>query len=75
LIGSRGNWRTEDLEEAMDTIERGFTSLRNASRYWNILLTSLSNHLTSKTMSRKRGPLGILSIDEEAIIVEWVFGM
>jgi len=26
-------------------------------------------------MSRKRGPLGILSIDEEAIIVEWVFGM
>jgi len=76
LISPRSNWKTEDLEEAMDAIERGFTLLKRASRYWNIPLTSLSNHLTNnKTTSRKCGPLGILSIDEKVTIVEWVFGM
>jgi len=26
-------------------------------------------------MSRKCGPLGVLLVDEDATIVEWVFGM
>jgi hypothetical protein len=59
----------------MDVIERGFTSLRKASRYWKIPLRSLSNHLTSKIASKKRGPLGILLIDEEVTVVESIFGM
>jgi len=59
----------------MDTIERGFTSLKKASQYWNIPLINLSNHLTSKTMSKKCGPPGVLSIDEETTIIEWVFSM
>jgi hypothetical protein len=46
-----GKQRTENLKEAMDTIERGFTSLKEASRYWNIPLTSLLDHLTNKTTS------------------------
>jgi hypothetical protein len=75
MISLRGNWKTKDLEEAMDTIDRRFTLLRKASQYWNIPLTSLSNHLTGKTTSRKCGPLGVLSVDEEVTIVEWVFGM
>jgi hypothetical protein len=49
--GLLGKWRIENLKEAMDTIERGFMSLREASRYWNIPLTSLLNHLTNKTKS------------------------
>jgi hypothetical protein len=59
----------------MDIIERKFMLLKKASRYWNIPLTSPSNHLTDKTTSRKRGPLGVLSVDEEVAVVEWVFGM
>jgi hypothetical protein len=59
----------------MDTIERGFMSLRKSSWYWNIPLTSLLNHLIGKIMSRKCGPPGVLLADEEATIVEWVFGM
>jgi hypothetical protein len=50
-------------------------SLKKASRYWNIPLTSLLDHLISKTTSRKCGPLRVLSADEEAAIFEWVFGM
>jgi hypothetical protein len=59
----------------MDAIERGFISLRKASRYWSIPLTSLSNHFINKTTSRKRGPPRVLSVDEEVAIVEWVFGI
>jgi hypothetical protein len=59
----------------MDTIERRFMSLRKASHYWNIPLTSLSNHFINKTTSRKRGPPKILSVDEEAEVVESIFGI
>jgi len=59
----------------MHTIEKRFMSLRKVSWYWNIPLTSLLDHLIGKIMSRKCGPPKILSIDEEAIAVEWVFGM
>jgi hypothetical protein len=38
-------------------------------------LTSLLDHITGKIMSRKCGPLGVLLVDEDATIVEWVFGM
>jgi hypothetical protein len=44
------------LEEAMDAIENGTTSLRKASTHWNILLISLSNHLYKKTRSKKLEP-------------------
>jgi hypothetical protein len=59
----------------MHTIEKRFMSLRKVNRYWNMPLTSLSDHLTSKITSRKRGPPRVFSVDEEAIAVEWVFGM
>jgi hypothetical protein len=38
-------------------------------------LTSLSNHFIDKTTLRKHGPPRVLLIDEEAIVVEWVFGI
>jgi len=59
----------------MDAIEKRFMLLRKANQYWNILLTILLDHLTSTTTLRKRGPPGVLSIDEDAIVVESIFGM
>jgi len=59
----------------MDAIEKRFMLLKKTSWYWNILLTILLDHLTSKTTLRKCGPLGVLLIDEEAIVVESIFGM
>jgi hypothetical protein len=35
----------EALEEAIEAIENGTTSLRKASTHWNIPLASLSDHL------------------------------
>jgi hypothetical protein len=33
------------MEEAMDVLENGPTSLKKAIKHWNILLTSLFDHL------------------------------
>jgi len=53
------------LEEAMDAIENGTTSLRKANRHWNIPLTSLFDHLYGKTRSRKPRPVSVLTIKED----------
>ncbi len=38
-------------------------------------LTSLLDHFIGKTTLRKCGPFGVLLVDEEVAIVEWVLGM
>ncbi len=40
-INTRSKWNIHTLKEAMDAIERGTTSLRNASGHQKIPLTSL----------------------------------
>jgi hypothetical protein len=57
-----GKWSNETLEEAMDAIEDGTTSLRKASRHWNIPFTSLFDHSYGKTKSRKLGLVGLLIV-------------
>jgi hypothetical protein len=48
-MSGKGKWTNEAFEETMDAIEGGNTTLRRASRLWNIPLNSLSNHLNGKT--------------------------
>jgi hypothetical protein len=52
------------LEEAMDAIENETISLRKVIRHWNIPFTLLSDHLYGKTRSRKLGPIGMLTLEE-----------
>jgi hypothetical protein len=59
----------------MDVMEIRHTSLRKATKYWNVPLTSLSNHLNGKTKSKKVGSQGVLTKHEDAIIVTWVLNM
>jgi len=63
------------LEEAMNAIENGTTSLRKASRHRNILFTSLFDHLYGKIKSRKLGPIGVLIIEKNQAMVAWVLSM
>jgi hypothetical protein len=62
---TRGKWRSETLEEAMDAIENGTTSLRKANKHWNIPFTSLFNHLYGNTRSRKHGLTCVLVVEED----------
>jgi hypothetical protein len=71
-INPRGKWSNESLEIAMDAVERGITSFLGANKFWGILVTSFSDHLNGKTISRKIEPLGVLT-KEENEVVAWVF--
>jgi hypothetical protein len=52
-------WRGQHLENVMDIVVKGHTSLWKAPKYWNIPLTSLLDH--GKTRIRKVGPQGVLT--------------
>jgi hypothetical protein len=60
---------------AMDVVERGDTSLNKAIKYWNILVTSLSDHLNGRTKCRKVGPQGMLTKHEDEAMVTWVLNI
>jgi len=68
-------WIDERLEVAMDVIEKGTHSLRNASRSWNLPMSSLVDHLHGKTKSRKMGLKGVLIEEEYAIVITWTLAM
>jgi hypothetical protein len=59
----------------MDVIENGTTSLKKTNRHWNIIFTSLFDRLYGKTRSRKRGPTGMLTKEEDQVVVAWFFSM
>jgi hypothetical protein len=64
-----GTWTTETLEEEMDTIQKRHFSMRRANQDWHIFLTFPLNHLNGRTRSRKVGPQGILTYEEDVTMV------
>lgn len=68
----KGKWTNETLEEAIYVVENGTTSFKKVKRHWNILLTSLSNHLYGKTRSKKLGLTSMLIVKKDQIVVAWV---
>jgi hypothetical protein len=50
-------------------------SLRKANKYWNILLTLLSNHLNGRTKTKKVGLQGVPTKKEDAALVIWILNM
>jgi hypothetical protein len=59
----------------MEVLESRTSSLKGATTPWYISLTNLSNHLNKKTRSRKVGPQGVLTEDENATVVAWTLTM
>jgi hypothetical protein len=49
-------WINQQLENAIDAMERGHTCSKKASRYWNIMLTLLLDHLSGRIEIKKVGP-------------------
>jgi hypothetical protein len=68
----RGKWTIKALEETMDVMESGFTSLQNANQTWNIPLTSLLDHLICKTTVTEHGPPCVLTHEEDLTIVGYL---
>jgi len=59
----------------VDVIENGTTLLKKRSKHWSIPLTSLFNHLYGNTISRKLGLVGVLTLEENQVVVAWVLSM
>ncbi len=57
------------LEATMDVVERGTHSLRRANKSWNTPMNSIIDHLNGKTIFRKMGPKGVLTEEEDAIMI------
>jgi hypothetical protein len=74
-MSGKGKWTNEAFEETMDAIEGGNTTLKRASRLWNIPLNSLFNHLNGKTRMKKVGVEGILIVEEDVVVVCWILPM
>jgi hypothetical protein len=58
----------------MDAMERGQLYLKKVRKFWHILVTSLSDHLNKKTISRKQGPQGVLTNQEDDTLCGLDFG-
>ncbi len=71
----RGKCSSESLEVAMDAVERGIIFLRGANKFWGLFVTSLFNHLYGKTRSKRIGPPGVLTKEEEEVIIALVLSM
>jgi hypothetical protein len=71
-ITLRGQWTNDTLQEAISAVRHGAMTLRQAGRHYNIPPSSLSDHMTGRITKRKYGPQGVLSVEEEASIVNWV---
>ncbi len=48
---------------------------KKANKFWHILITSLLDHLNGKIGSRKQGPQGMLTNQEDEALVAWILGM
>ncbi len=59
----------------MDAIESGKTSLKQASKHWNIPCTFLLNHLNGKTRSKKCGLASVFMENEDEVVVAWTLAM
>lgn len=69
-----GNWTAESLRRAISDIDEG-VSIRAASRNHGIPASSLRDHLMGRTVGRHRGRPGVLSSEEEGLLVQWVSKM
>jgi hypothetical protein len=74
-ISTRGKWTNQALEEAMDVVESRTSSLRKANRHWNISFTFLFDHLGGKTTNKKPRPVGVLTKEENKVVITWILAM
>ena len=68
---TRGNWIDEDLIKAIDCYDLGY-KINDCVKAFHIPRSSLRNHLSGKTKTRKIGPKIILTKQEEGMIITYI---
>jgi hypothetical protein len=77
--GGRGRpktktWSNHFLKSTIAAVEAG-GRVKTVARYFDILPSSLADHLYGRTLGRKRGPPTILKPDEENALIAYICHM
>ena len=67
----RGKWSNKALIAAIDTLDDGY-KMQYVSNNFGILRSTLREHYVGKRKSRKIGPKGVLTMAEEASLVQYL---
>ena len=67
----RAQWTDEALKEAIQAIDDGYT-MEGVSIHYSIPRTSLRDHISGKTISRKMGPAPTLTKGEEVALIHYL---
>ena len=67
----RAQWTDEALKEAIQAIDDGYT-MEEVSIHYSIPRTSLRDHISGKTTSRKMGPAPTLTKEEEEALIHYL---
>ena len=71
---TRSNWSEEDLVKAIDCYDIGY-KISDCIKAFNISRSSLRDHLSGRTTSRKIGPKIVLIKQEEGMIITYIAKM
>lgn len=69
-----GNWTDDQLKRALEAVDEGQT-MKKAAEENNIPYSSFRDHCLGKTRSRCRGVKGVLTLEEEDEIVQYLIRM
>ena len=72
--GRTGMWSNEQLAATVAAVDAG-CQIASAAKAIGIPTTSLRDHLYGKTMKRKKGRQGVLTVEEETTLVKWMLEM
>ena len=67
----RGKRITKSMRLALESINSGHMTRREASRFYNILESTIRSWKRKKVTSRTRGPPTVLKQEEEIALVKW----
>ena len=69
-----GTWSDQQLAIAVATIDTG-CSLASAAKDFGIPATSFRDHFYGRTLKRKKGRQGVLTVEEETALLSWMMEM
>jgi hypothetical protein len=73
-IKKNGNWSSASLKLALRVVDDGY-KIRETGRHFDIPASSLIDHVYGRTLGRKRGKEGVLTVEDEGLLVEYMLNM
>ena len=73
-VSSSRSWSVHQLQAAMDAVEGG-AALKTAARFYGISPSTLSDRVSGRSLTGKRGPPSVLSTEEKNALEDYMVQM